>query len=223
LKKYAIIVAGGSGTRMGSEIPKQFLDLKGKPVLMHSMNRFIDYDAAINLIIALPARQIEFWNSLCLEHQYEVPHQIVEGGSERFYSVKNALALVEENALVGIHDAVRPLVSIQTINLAFQSAMQFGSGIPSVSLSDSIRLIDGNYSKAVNRSDYQIIQTPQCFASSNLLLAFKQAYKREFTDDATVLESFGIAVHLTQGNTENIKLTTPADLKIAEVLINGIA
>jgi 2-C-methyl-D-erythritol 4-phosphate cytidylyltransferase len=101
--------------------------------------------------------------------------------------------------------------------------MQFGSGIPSVSLSDSIRLIDGNYSKAVNRSDYQIIQTPQCFASSNLLLAFKQAYKREFTDDATVLESFGIPVHLTQGNPENIKLTTPADLKIAEVLINGIA
>lgn len=208
---------------MGTEIPKQFLEIKGKPVLMHSMNRFIDYDAAINLIVALPAQQIEFWKSLCLKHQFEVPHQIVEGGIERFYSVKNALALVEENALVGIHDAVRPLVNRQTINLAFQSAMQFGSGIPSVALSDSIRLIDGKYSKAVNRSDYQIIQTPQCFASSNLLLAFKQAYKREFTDDATVLEAFGIAVHLTQGNPENIKLTTPADLKIAEVLINGVA
>lgn len=208
---------------MGTEIPKQFLEIQGMPVLMHSMNRFIDFDADIILIIALPAQQIENWKSLCVHHNYLVPHHIVEGGSERFYSVKNALALVEENSLVGIHDAVRPMVSKQTIKLAYESALQFGSGIPSIALNDSIRVMNGNSSKAVNRSAYQIIQTPQCFASTILLQAFKQVYKPEFTDDATVLESFGMTVHLTQGNPENIKLTTPADLKIAEVLINGIA
>jgi len=139
LKKYAIIVAGGAGTRMGTDIPKQFLEIKGKPVLMHSMNRFFVFDENIKLIIVLPEHQIEYWNKLCVAHDYKVPHQIVIGGSERFYSVKNGLVLVPENALVAIHDAVRPLVSTNTIKTAFEAAAEKGSGIPAIALNDSIR------------------------------------------------------------------------------------
>ncbi|HRG57844.1 MAG TPA: 2-C-methyl-D-erythritol 4-phosphate cytidylyltransferase [Bacteroidia bacterium] len=222
MKKYAIIVAGGAGTRMGTETPKQFLELKGKPVLMHSMNRFFNFDKNITLIIVLPEHQINFWKNLCEQHHYQVPHQIVTGGSERFYSVKNGLTLVEENAIVAIHDAVRPLVSSATISGAFDAAFQYGNGIPAIPLSDSIRKIDENKNFAVNRKHYQIIQTPQCFASTTLLKAFKQEYKKEFTDDATVLESIGETIYLTQGNAENIKITTPSDLKLASALFDSI-
>jgi 2-C-methyl-D-erythritol 4-phosphate cytidylyltransferase len=222
LKKYAIIVAGGVGNRMGTAIPKQFLEIKGKPVLMHSMNRFFNFDASINLIVVLPEQQISYWKELCKQHQFSLSHQIVKGGAERFYSVKNGLALVEENALVAIHDAVRPLVNHQTIKAAFNAAQKFGSGIPVVALNDSIRKTEGNNNIAVNRNDYKIIQTPQCFGSTLLLAAFKQDYKIEFTDDATVLEAYGHKITLTDGNVENIKITTPRDLKLAEVLLNDV-
>lgn len=221
MKKYAIIVAGGAGTRMGTEVPKQFIEIKGKPVLMHSMNRFFDFDANIKLIIVLPENQIAFWKKLCIVHDFIVPHQIVKGGTERFYSVKNGLDLVEENALVAIHDAVRPLVSKQTINAAFESAMQYGSGIPTVPMNDSIRQFEGENNFAVNRGNYKIIQTPQCFESSAILAAFNQTYRSEFTDDATVLEAAGGSVHLTLGNVENIKITTPHDLIIASTLLDS--
>lgn len=219
MKKYAIIVAGGSGTRMGTDIPKQFLEIKGKPVLMHSMNRFFNFDQNINLIVVLPAHQIDYWQKLCELHAFSVPHQIVEGGAERFYSVKNGLSLVEENALVAIHDAVRPLVSKQTIQAAFEAAIQFGSGIPAIPLHDSIRLVEGENNFAVNRNHYKILQTPQCFASSLLLEAFQQHYRSEFTDDASVIEAHGAKVTITAGNVENIKITTPKDLILAEALI----
>jgi 2-C-methyl-D-erythritol 4-phosphate cytidylyltransferase len=222
LKKYAIIVAGGSGSRMGTETPKQFLELKGKPVLMHSMNRFFDFDKNIQLIIVLPEKQVELWKTLCNVHQFELSHEIVIGGTERFYSVKNGLSLVEDNALVAIHDAVRPLVNTNTIKNAFDSANQYGSGIPTIPLNDSLRKIEGEDNFAVPRKAYQIIQTPQCFSSSLLLEAFKQDYHSNFTDDATVLEAMGIKVYLTKGNSENIKITTPADFKIAEALIDEI-
>ena len=222
MKKYAIIVAGGSGTRMGTDIPKQFLEIKGKPVLMHSMNRFFNFDSNINIIVVLPEHQIEYWQKLCVVHNFIVPHQIVKGGTERFYSVKNGLSLVEENALVAIHDAVRPLVSKQTINDAFESAIQCGSGIPAVAMNESIRQFNGENNFAVNRSNFKIIQTPQCFASSAILMAFNQGYKAEFTDDATVLEAAGDKVYLTKGNIENIKITTPHDLIIASTLLDNI-
>lgn len=222
MKKYAIIVAGGAGTRMGTEVSKQFLEIKGKPVLMHSMNRFFDFDEHIILIIVLPEHQIAYWKKLCLVHDFNVPHQIVKGGTERFYSVKNGLSLVEENALVAIHDAVRPLVSKQTINDAFESAMQYGSGIPTVSMNDSIRQFEGENNFAVNRSNYKIIQTPQCFLSSGIKAAFNQDFKIEFTDDATVLESFGGKIKTTIGNIENIKITSPRDLIIATALLDSI-
>jgi 2-C-methyl-D-erythritol 4-phosphate cytidylyltransferase len=222
LKKYAIIVAGGAGTRMGTDIPKQFLEIKGKPVLMHSMNRFFVFDENIKLIIVLPEHQIEYWNKLCVAHDYKVPHQIVIGGSERFYSVKNGLVLVPENALVAIHDAVRPLVSTNTIKTAFEAAAEKGSGIPAIALNDSIRQFEGENNFAVNRNNFKIIQTPQCFLSASILEAFKQEYKAEFTDDATVLESNGTMIYLTQGNVENIKITTPRDLVLAEALIDFV-
>ena len=222
MKKYAIIVAGGSGTRMGTDIPKQFLEIKGKPVLMHSMNRFFNFDNNINIIVVLPEHQIEYWQKLCIAHNFIVPHQIVKGGTERFYSVKNGLDLVEENALVAIHDAVRPLVSKQTINAAFESAMQYGSGIPTVPMNDSIRQFEGENNFAVNRGNYKIIQTPQCFESSAILAAFNQTYRSEFTDDATVLEAAGGSVHLTLGNVENIKITTPRDLLLADTLMDFV-
>lgn len=220
MKKYAIIVAGGSGSRMGSEIPKQFLELNGKPVLMHSMNRFFNYDNSISLIVVLPENQISYWQQLCRQHEFTLPHQLTTGGSERFYSVKNGLALIDEQGCVGIHDAVRPLVSMQTIKLAFDSALQFGSGIPVVSINDSIREIDNESNFAVNRTKYKIIQTPQCFLTKTIIDAFNQPFNPAFTDDATVLESKGINVHLTQGNIENIKITTPRDLIIAKALLD---
>lgn len=222
MKKYAIIVAGGAGIRMGTETPKQFLELKGKPVIMHSMNRFFNFDENITLIVVLPEHQINFWKNLCEKHHYQVPHQIVSGGSERFFSVKNGLSLVEENAIVAIHDAVRPLVSASTIKSAFDAAMQFGSGIPAIALSDSIRKIEEDKNFAVDRKQYQIIQTPQCFLTTALLKAFNQEYKSEFTDDATVLESIGETIFLTQGNSENIKITTPSDLKLAAALLDSV-
>jgi 2-C-methyl-D-erythritol 4-phosphate cytidylyltransferase len=222
LKKYAIIVAGGAGTRMGTDIPKQFLEIKGKPVLMHSMNRFFVFDENIKLIIVLPEHQIEYWNKLCVAHDYKVPHQIVIGGSERFYSVKNGLVLVPENALVAIHDAVRPLVSTNTIKTVFEAAAEKGSGIPAIALNDSIRQFEGENNFAVNRNNFKIIQTPQCFLSASILEAFKQEYKAEFTDDATVLESNGTMIYLTQGNVENIKITTPRDLVLAEALMEFV-
>ena len=222
MKKYAIIVAGGAGTRMGTEVPKQFIEIKGKPVLMHSMSRFFNFDVNTNLIIVLPEHQIDYWKKLCIVHAFNVPHQIVIGGSERFYSVKNGLSLVESDALVAIHDAVRPLVSLQTIYNAFEAATKYGSGIPAIPMNDSIRQFDGENNFAVNRSNYKIIQTPQCFSSSAIKTAFSQAYKTEFTDDATVLESAGIKVHLTTGNVENIKITTPKDLLLAEALLDFV-
>jgi len=222
LKKYAIIVAGGSGTRMGTDIPKQFLKIKEKPVLMHSINRFFHFDPNINFIVVLPENQIAFWQELCAEHHFNIPHQIVKGGTERFYSVKNGLQLVEKEALVAIHDAVRPLVNHQTIKEAFDAALEFGSGIPAIPMNDSIRQFEGEDNFAVNRSNYRIIQTPQCFSSTLLLEAFNQNYKSEFTDDASVLEAHGAKVTITAGNVENIKITTPKDLILAEALIDAI-
>lgn len=205
---------------MQSPIPKQFIKLDGKPVLLHSINAFAAYNPNINIIVVLPADQFEMWEKICSEYNVSVPVQVTAGGETRFQSVRNGLALIHETeALVGIHDAVRPLVSQKTISGAFKSAERYGSGIPAVPLSDSIRQIESKRSVAVDRSRYAIVQTPQCFQLSLLTKAYMQDYRYTFTDDASVVEADGNEVHLVDGNVDNFKLTTKIDLIVAEALL----
>lgn len=205
---------------MQSPIPKQFLKLDGKPVLIHSIQAFAAYDPQVNIILVLPSDQFDTWNKIASEYQLQIPVQITAGGETRFESVKNGLALINDtDALVGIHDAVRPLVSQKTISGAFKSAERYGSGIPAVPLNDSIRQIESARSVAVDRSRYCLIQTPQCFQLSILRKAYQQEYKYTFTDDASVVEASGEEVHLVDGNVDNFKLTTRVDLIVAEAML----
>ncbi len=220
MKKYVIIVAGGTGNRMKSAVPKQFMELKGKPVLMHTIEKFIDTFPDVVVIVVLAATLNEDWKQLCEKHNFKVVHQLAGGGENRYHSVKNGLALVPDACVVGIHDAARPLVSKQTILNAFETAEVRGNASPAVPLNDSIRFLKGKDSCAVDRNLYSIIQTPQCFHSDLIKKAFLKEYKPEFTDDATVLEAFGEKINLIDGNRENIKITTAQDLLIAEVLMN---
>lgn len=224
MHKYAIIVAGGKGERMGASTPKQFLELSGKPILMHTLEKFKQTIPSIKIILALPENQIDYWEELF--HKYEVPkvpHQIVKGGETRFHSVQNALQLVKENGLVAIHDGVRPLVSSQTIATCFYEAEKSGNAIPVVDVIESLRYISKqhNTNKTVARSCYKLVQTPQCFTSKIILQAYKQEFDSSFTDDASVVEKMGKAINLVEGNRENIKITTTEDLVIAEALIKG--
>jgi len=217
-QKIALIVAGGKGERMNANIPKQFLEIKGKPILMHTLEAFYRFDATIQLILVLPSVQIEFWNSLCEKHAFNITHQIVKGGQVRFYSVKNGLNTISNSALVAVHDGVRPLVSMETIARCFDAAGEFDAAIPVVDLVDSIRQITKAGSQSVDRSSYKLVQTPQVFDVELLKKAYEQEFSPLFTDDASVVEALGKLVHLVEGNRENIKITTEFDLKIAELL-----
>jgi 2-C-methyl-D-erythritol 4-phosphate cytidylyltransferase len=219
---YALIVAGGTGTRMGTEIPKQFLELAGKPILMRTVERFISFDRSIRIIIVLPESQFGFWNELKIKYSFSLPHTLVAGGSSRFFSVKNGLQEVEENSLVAIHDGVRPLVSIDTIKRCFTDAEKFGNAIPVINHSDSLRMITEQGNMPVNRHYLRIIQTPQVFDSKLIKKAYLQDFSPELTDDATLLEKTGESIHLVEGNRENIKITNPEDLVIAEALFQTI-
>lgn len=219
VRRYAIIVAGGSGTRMNSPVPKQFLVLDGRPMLMHTLSRFLDTGFPVEIILVLPASQLSYWQRLCEEHGFTAPVKIAEGGETRFHSVKNGLALVDDEGIVAVHDAARPLVSSKTIITAYKAAEMYGTAVPAVPLSDSIRQIESTLSIAVDRSKYCKIQTPQCFDSRMLKRAYEQEYKYTFTDDATVVESIGEKIHLIDGNNDNIKITTPEDIVIAEALM----
>jgi 2-C-methyl-D-erythritol 4-phosphate cytidylyltransferase len=221
MKKNVIIVAGGIGTRMQTEIPKQFLVLGNKPVLMHSMEAFFNYDRNINMVLALPESQFDFWKKLCTEYQFTFPHFLVPGGETRFQSVKNALNLISEG-LVAIHDGVRPLVSQSTIQVTFQKAEQLGNAIPITDMTDSVRIVNKGGHAAFDRDQIKVVQTPQVFRAKEIMPAYQQAYKPAFTDDATVLEDFGKDVYLVEGNPENIKITTPGDLLIAETLLKTL-
>lgn len=223
LKKYAIIVAGGNGARMNSAIPKQFMKLDGKPVLMHTINCFNECGLDLELIVALPADQLNHWKELCSEYKFTIPIKISEGGETRFVSVKNALELVSQNGLVSVHDAVRPLINTKTILAAYRDAEMYGNAVPAIPLNDSIRKIESGKSIAVDRSRYCIIQTPQCFQTSILKKAYQMEYKTTFTDDATVVEALGEQIHLMDGTTENIKITNPQDLLIAEAILKSRA
>jgi 2-C-methyl-D-erythritol 4-phosphate cytidylyltransferase len=221
MHKYVLIVAGGKGERMGAEVPKQFLELAGKPILMHTLEKFSSTFPSIEILLALPENQIDFWKELCYKYEFtNVPHQIVIGGETRFHSVQNALALVKEKSIVAIHDGVRPLVSSQTILTCFNEAEKMGNAVPVVPVFESLRYIIGNKkNNAVKRSCYRLVQTPQCFTSDLILKAYQQEFDANFTDDASVVEKLGEDIHLVAGNKENIKITTTEDLITAEALI----
>jgi 2-C-methyl-D-erythritol 4-phosphate cytidylyltransferase len=219
MNKTAIIVAGGKGERMNADVPKQFLEINGKPILMHTLEAFINFDASLQLILVLPAAQIDFWESLCEAHDFNIPHQIVMGGQTRFDSVKNGLNVVKSPSLVAIHDGVRPLVSKETIARCFDAAAKFGAAIPTMDAIESIRFVDANGSKSVDRNAYKMVQTPQVFDAQLLKKAYEQDFSPLFTDDASVVEAMGVTVQLVDGNRENIKITTEFDLIVAERLL----
>lgn len=223
MHKYAIIVAGGKGERMGENIPKQFLELAGKPILMHTIEKFYNTFPELKIILALPKNQIDFWGELCFKYSFnKIPYQIVVGGKNRFDSVKNALSLIKESGIVAIHDGVRPLVSSRTIINCFKQAELSGTAVPVVDVVDSLRLISKqeNTNKAVARSCYKSVQTPQCFKSEIILKAYHQNFDESFTDDASVVEKLGYPINLVEGNIENIKITSPIDIIVAETLMS---
>jgi len=220
MQKYVVVVAGGSGSRMKREIPKQFIPVAGKPILMHTLESFYNTDAAIRIILVLPESQVLGWKSLCAQYSFEVPHQITHGGDTRFQSVKNGLGQIPDHSgLVAIHDGVRPLVDSKTILAAYQVAEEKGNAIVAVALKDSIRWAQGANNKVLNRKDYQLVQTPQTFRVELIKEAFQRDYDPAFTDDATVLEATGEKINLIEGNYSNIKITTPEDLIVAEALM----
>jgi 2-C-methyl-D-erythritol 4-phosphate cytidylyltransferase len=219
---YALIVAGGSGKRMGSDIPKQFLELDGMPILMHTIGRFNAFDDSVRIIVVLPEDQFKAWEFLIRKHSFPIPHEIVKGGPSRFYSVKNGLELADKDGLVAIHDGVRPLVSTATIKRCFEAAEKFGNAVPVVSNASSLRHKTVTGSMPVSRQDIVIVQTPQVFRTRLIKNAYMQDYSDEFTDDATVLEKTGETIRLVDGNRENIKITNPEDLLIASALLPEI-
>jgi len=270
VKRYCIIVAGGSGRRMKAAIPKQFLLLEGRPVLMHTVERFSTFDPLISIIVVLPAEHHALWRQLCAEHSFGVSHTVVAGGEERFHSVKAGLGQVAaemkwsarkqavpgdgstagreavpgegsaagpdavrgdgptgagvneirsaDETLIAIHDGVRPLVSNDTIWRCFADAEEFGNAVPFIEPADSVRVLDGDDSRPVHRNTVRLIQTPQVFRGSVIINAYDREFDASFTDDATVAEADGIKIHLTHGNRENLKITTPEDLAVAATL-----
>jgi 2-C-methyl-D-erythritol 4-phosphate cytidylyltransferase len=219
MQLYVVIVAGGTGKRMGAEIPKQFLELAGRPVLMHTIERFKAFNEAIEIVTVLPENQLLNWCDLQEKHKFQIPQTLVKGGNHRFFSVRNGLKFVNAPGLVAIHDGVRPFVSIDTIKRCFETAEKFGNAIPAISPTESLRIITDQGSMAVNRFHVKLIQTPQVFNADLLKRAYKQEYSPEFTDDATVLEKTGEKINIIEGNRENIKITNPEDLLISTALL----
>lgn len=218
---YVIIVAGGKGLRMGSDIPKQFLPIGGKPVLMRTLERFRAYSADLQIILVLPEAQQDYWRLLCEEYHFDVEYQLANGGQTRFHSVQNGLALVPDDAegVVGVHDGVRPFPSIKVIKDCYETARTAKAVIPVIPVVETVRHLEKEGSVTVPRDEYKLVQTPQTFDIQLLKAANRQPYNDGFTDDASVVESYGHEITLVEGNRENIKITTPYDLKIAEVLI----
>ncbi len=222
MRTFAVILAGGIGLRMESEIPKQFIPLAGKPVIMHTISNFRKFDSKLEIIVVLPEEHVDLWKELCNEFRFEIEHTIIRGGKERFHSVKNALDIIPDNCLVMIHDGVRPLVSHRSIDRVRQKAIEKGNAIPFVDINESIRKVGKDKSKAVKREKFKIIQTPQAFISQDIKLAYQQKYRKSFTDDASVYEALGNKVELVLGNNKNIKITRPIDLIIAERLLQEL-
>ncbi len=220
MDKYVIIVAGGAGKRFGSDIPKQFVLLEGKPILLHTLEKFYNYSIDLQIIITLPQEHIEMWSTICLQYGVTIPHRVVAGGSQRFFSVKNGLSLVPDGALVAIHDGVRPFVSNETIHRTFVAAEKESAAVPVMPVNESVRLCTGNKSTAFDRNKIKIVQTPQVFHSSLLKKSYNQPFTDNFTDDASVVEAFGANICLVEGNIENIKITTPFDLAVGKTIVS---
>ena len=220
---FVVIVAGGSGKRMGVDTPKQFLELAGRPVLMHTIERFRNFDSSIEIITVLPENQLRFWSELQKRYEFDISHTLVKGGAHRFDSVKRGLEFVNTPGLVAIHDGVRPLVKTETIRRCFDAASKLGNAVPVVSPADSLRLVTNNSSEPVNRLMVKMVQTPQVFDAALLKKAYRQNYHASFTDDASVLEKTGETINMVEGNRENIKITNPEDLFIAQTLLPFIS
>lgn len=222
MKYHVIIVAGGKGMRMGGDVPKQFALLKGRPVLMHTIDAFVQAMPGIDVVLVLPQAQQNYWKELCVAYAYETPHRIANGGATRFHSVQSGLALLEDayGALVAVHDGVRPFVNAKTIQQCFEQAANKGAAVPVVPVVETLRkLSDDGKSCTVRRDEYRLVQTPQTFQLSMLKKAYAQDFSPLFTDDASVVEAMGEEVVLVDGNRDNIKLTTPEDMHLAEALL----
>lgn len=220
MKKNVIIVAGGKGLRMGNDLPKQFIPIGGKPVLMRTIEAFYRFDRDINIILVLPVSHQDYWKSLCEEYNFSIEHTIANGGETRFHSVKNGLALVADG-LVGVQDGVRPFGSVEMIKRCFDAAEEeYPAVIPVIDSTDSLReVVDEDKSRIVDRSKIRLVQTPQVFDLNILKKAYQTDFKETFTDDASVVEAMGVNVHLVKGEVTNIKITTPLDLKIGKLII----
>lgn len=219
MNRHVIIVAGGKGLRMGGDIPKQFLPVGGRPVLMRTLEAFYAFDSSIHIIVVLPVSQQAYWKELCAAYSFMLPHDIADGGETRFHSVKNGLAYVKGGGWVGVHDGVRPFVSREVIAGCYEAAQAHRAAIPVIGMVETVRHLTATGSETVPRGDYRLVQTPQVFEVQLLKEAYQQEYTDAFTDDASVVEAMGVEVCLVPGNRENIKLTTPFDLKVAEVLV----
>ncbi len=222
MSDYIIVVAGGKGLRMGSDIPKQFLPIGDKPVLMRTLERFREYSDDLQIILVLPEAQQEYWQELCKKYDFKVEYMLANGGQTRFHSVQNGLALVPDNAegVVGIHDGVRPFPSIGVIRNCYETARIAKAVIPVIPVVETVRHLNNDDSMTVPRNEYRLVQTPQTFDIQLLKAANHQPYNDGFTDDASVVESYGHKITLVEGNRENIKITTPYDITVAEAIIN---
>mgnify|MGYP002396252529 CR=1 FL=1 len=219
MQKFALVVAGGKGLRMGSDLPKQFMLLRGRPILMRTLEAFFYFDPQIQIILVLPALEIERWQQLCAKHDFQLPHRLASGGANRTESVRNGLSSIKaQDGLVAIHDGVRPMVSGQLIGEAYDQAATKGNAIASVALKDSIRFDDGYENKALDRSQYRLVQTPQTFKLGLILDAYQKIGELSMTDDASVLEAAGHEITLIEGDYRNLKITRQEDIKIAEAL-----
>jgi len=226
--KSAIIVAGGNGLRMESDIPKQFIEVAGQPILMHTLQKFYSYDNEMQLILVLPEPHLDYWKKLCTRYDFNIKHSLIVGGSTRFESVLNGLKAANNTNIIAVHDGVRPLVSHKTIDACFKAAAELGAAIPVTECIESLRQLTEHGSRSVDRSKFRAVQTPQVFDSKLLKQAYEQAYSPLFTDDASVIESFWLTsnansnskITLIEGNIDNIKITTKFDLAIAQLLLD---
>lgn len=219
MQRSTIIVAGGLGKRMGAAMPKQFLLLKGRPLLMWTLEAFHGYDAGMPLVLVLSPDHHDTWKALCATHAFGLPHTLVAGGAERFHSTQEGLKAVTHDGLVAVHDGVRPLVSAELITRCFAAAEAHGAAIPVVPIGPSVREVTDEGSQAVDRSRLRAVQTPQCFRVPLLRRAFELPFDPAFTDEATLVERLGVEIHLVEGEEHNIKVTSPFDLKVAELVL----
>lgn len=221
---YVIIVAGGKGTRIGGDLPKQFICLKGKPILMHTIEAFYNYDPQMVIIVVLHADMLGYWQKICAQYHFSIPHQLVIGGDTRFHSVKNGLSMIlDKTGVTLVHDAARPFVNSEVIGRVVSLASDGYGVVPVLPVTDSLRFVrEKGVSEIADRSKYVAVQTPQGFKSSTLLAAYEQPYEPAFTDDASVVERYGQSIKMVEGNTRNIKITTPIDLVIGEQLLDSL-